>query len=43
MLITYQGMSHRIIREFEYNGILKVELKNLGNNNQFVINKSEIL
>ena len=42
MIITYQGMNHRIIREFDYNGIPKVELKNLHNNNQFVINKSEI-
>jgi len=25
-------MSHRIISEFEYKGVLKVELKNLGNN-----------
>jgi hypothetical protein len=42
MIITYQGMNHRIIREFVYKGIEKVELKNLHNNNQFVINKTDL-
>lgn len=35
-------MTHRIIREFEFKGIKKVELKNLTNNNQFVINKIDL-
>ena len=41
MIITYQGMNHRIIREFIYKGVEKIELKNLHNNNQFVINKQD--
>lgn len=40
--ITYAGMNHRIIRVFEYKGDLKVELKNLHNNNQFIIFLSEL-
>jgi len=40
--ITYQGMIHSIIREFNHNGVDKVELKNLKNNNQFVITKESL-
>ena len=36
-LITYQGMSHRVIRIFNFQGDLKVELKNLHNDNQFIV------
>lgn len=35
-------MNHRIIREFIYKGVEKIELKNLHNNNQFVINKIDL-
>jgi len=41
-LITYNGMQHRVMRVFDYKGNLKVELKNLHNNNQFIIFLSEL-
>lgn len=41
-MITYNGMSHRVLRVFNYNGDMKVELKNLHNNNQFIIFLNEI-
>jgi hypothetical protein len=41
-LINYNGMSHRVLRVFDYKGDLKVELKNLHNNNQFIIFLSEL-
>jgi hypothetical protein len=41
-LITYNGMQHRVMRVFDYKGDLKVELKNLHNNNQFIIFLSEL-
>ena len=41
-LITYNGMQHRVLKVFDYKGDLKVELKNLHNNNQFIIFFSEL-
>ena len=42
MIIRFQNMYHKIIKEFIYKGVEKIELKNLHNNNQFVINKKEL-
>jgi hypothetical protein len=41
-MITYNGMSHRVLRVFKYNGEMKVELRNLHNNNQFIIFLKEL-
>ena len=41
-MITYNGMNHRVLRVFKYNGDLKVELLNLHNKNQFIIFLTEL-
>jgi hypothetical protein len=36
-IITYNKCTHRVIRIFEYKGEQKIELRNLHNNQQFIV------